>query len=160
MNIKRVILAIVVILVGASVYQFFFSPGAQVNRTINKARVALEKGDIEECFKYVSQGYHDSFGYNYKGLKQALARTFNNSGGTTILIIRQNKKVTLNQCEATLQVIINVSSAEFGSLRGQEFVRLAMNKEADGYWRCVKAEILQENPFSSAEGILGHKETL
>ncbi|MFH1238799.1 MAG: hypothetical protein V1653_01655 [bacterium] len=160
MSTKRIIVVIIVILVAFIIWRFFFSPSAQIDRTIKQAREAIEQGDIEGCMKYVSLRYQDSFGHNYKGLKPALSQAFKGTEKTGIFIIRKKKKfLPLQQCEVTMLVIINTASAEFGVVRGREFIRLSMVREVDKIWRCLKAEILERDPFEP-QGLASPKEVL
>lgn len=156
---KQIIGLVILTVATLVVYKCFLSPGAQVDRTIKQAKDAIENGDVDGCLKYVSRQYHDSFGHDYKSLKTALTDFLKGPEQTKIFIIRKKKKFLLNQCEATIQMLINTSSAEFGPVRGQEFIRVTLTREPDKVWRGIKADILEQNPFAPGS-LPGQKEVL
>ncbi len=140
-------------------YNFFLSESAQVNRVIKRVKKGIEDKDINNCFKYISDNYYDSYGNDYKGLKTFFVNFFEDYSEITLFIVKKKKDFFLGRCEVTMFLIITASSKEYGAIRGREFLKATLYKEDEG-WRCIKGEILKQNPFRELKGLPGQKETL
>lgn len=138
----RIILILILIMVAYQAFNYFTSEERRLKITIAEGKEAIEREDLEECMRYISQDYSDEYNQTYRSIEEDAKEAFEKYNKINIWIRKREIILKDNEAEVNLGIIASAESLETGLLKGQEKFTLYFRKE-DGHWRIIKASPLK-----------------
>lgn len=138
----KIILILILIVTAYQSFRYFTSEERRLKIIIAKGKEAIEREDLEECMRYISQDYSDEYNQTYRSIKEDAKEAFEQYDEINIWIRKREIILKNNEAEVNLGIIASAESLETGLIKGQEKFTLYFRKE-DGHWRIIKASPLK-----------------
>jgi len=138
----KIILVLILIVIAYRTFNYFTSEERRLKIVINRGKEAIEREDLEECMRYISQNYFDEYSQSYQSIKEDAKEAFEKYDEINIWIRRREIVLKDNEAEVNLGIIASAESPETGSIKGQEKFTLCFRKE-NGHWKIIKASPLK-----------------
>ncbi len=132
---------LLVLILIVAIYQAFDYNTREERRLkiiINRGKEAIEREDLAECMRYISQDYSDEYGQSYQSIKKDAQEAFAEYDEINIWIRKREIILKGSKAQVNLGVIVSAQSLETGPIKGQERFTLYFRKE-NGKWRIIKA---------------------
>ncbi len=138
----KILLILILIVAAYRAFNYFTSEERRLKIIINRGQEAIEREDLEECMRYISQDYSDEYDQTYQSIEEDAKKAFEKYDEINIWIRKREIVLRDSEAEVNLGIIISLSSKETGLIKGQEKLTLYFRKE-NGYWRIIKASPLK-----------------
>ena len=138
----NILLVLFIIVVAYRAFNYFTSEERKLKIIIAKGKEAIEREELEECMRYISQDYSDEYNQTYQSIKEDTREAFKKYDEINIWIRKREIILKENEAEVNLGIILSVEGPETGSIKGQEKFTLYFRKE-NGRWRIIKASPLR-----------------
>ncbi len=120
------------------VFNYFTSEERRLKIIIAKGKEAIEREDLEECMRYISQDYSDEYDQTYQSMEEGAKKAFEKYDEINIWIRKREIILKDSEAEVNLGIILSVEGPKTDSIKGQEKFTLYFRKE-NGRWRIIKA---------------------
>ncbi len=138
----KIFLVLILIVITYQVFNYFTSEERRLKIIIAKGKEAIEREDLEECMRYISQDYSDEYDQTYQSMEEGAKKAFEKYDEINIWIRKREIILKDSEAEVNLGIILSVEGPETGSIKGQEKFTLYFRKE-NGHWRIIKASPLR-----------------
>lgn len=137
----KILLVLILIVAAYRAFDHFTSEERRLKIIINRGKEAIERGDLEECMKYISRDYFDEYDQTYQSMKEDVNEAFKKYDEINIWIRKREIILKDSEAEVNLGIIVSAASPEIGLIRGQEKFTLYFRKE-NGRWIIIKTSSL------------------